>query len=148
MPLNNLLGSNLFLLTGNVSTGASTPTNGVYVNHSKTVASTNGYVTIAYRSYDITPIDYHTQLEKGSTATAYEPYHAPVTTPIYLPEPLKMVGDEAEYIDFEEQKQHFADGTSADVTLPAMPTLSGTNMLTVGTEVQPSNVYIKYEGAR
>lgn len=29
-----------------------------------------------------------------------------VTTPIYLPEPIKMVGDEAEYIDYAEQKLH------------------------------------------
>lgn len=29
-----------------------------------------------------------------------------VTTNLYLPEPLKMVGDEAEYIDYVEQKQH------------------------------------------
>ena len=36
----------------------------------------------------------------------YEPYHAPVTIPIYLPEPIKMVGDEAEYVDYSEQKQH------------------------------------------
>ena len=36
----------------------------------------------------------------------YEPYHAPITTPIYLPEPIKMVGDEAEYIDYAEQKLH------------------------------------------
>ena len=36
----------------------------------------------------------------------YEPYHAPVTTPIYLPEQIKMVGDEAEYIDYKEQKLH------------------------------------------
>lgn len=28
------------------------------------------------------------QLEKGSTATPYEPYHEPITTPIYLPTPL------------------------------------------------------------
>lgn len=45
-------------------------------------------------------------LNEGSTALPYEPYHAPITTPIYLPEPIKMVGDEAEYIDYGEQKQH------------------------------------------
>lgn len=28
------------------------------------------------------------QLEKGSTATPYEPYHEPIITPIYLPTPL------------------------------------------------------------
>lgn len=93
------------------------------------------------------------------TMPAYEPYgyRVPVTvtngtdtetTNFYLPEQIKMVGDEAEYIDYKEQKQYFADGTNTDVTLPALPTLSGTNTLSVGTEVQPSNVYIKYEGER
>lgn len=70
----------------------------------------------------------------------YEPYRTPVTTPIYLPEQIKKVGDEAEYIDYAEQKQHFVDGTSVDVNLPALPTISGTNTLSVGTGVQPSKV--------
>ena len=224
----------------------------------------------------ITPSDVsNIMLNTGSTALPYEPYHAPVTTPIYLPEPIKMVGDEAEYIDYAEQKQHrvrknlwdgeiesgswmgfnaddepykvdydircrsskliavknssvytisnhepstnvqvivqyrdnnkkfineygwadfpctfttpsnaaliefiirkpsnlkimpedcgdiqlelgstateyepYIENTDLDVTLPALPVLPGTNTLTVGTEVQPSNVYIKYEGER
>ena len=79
----------------------------------------------------------------AETMPPYEPYHAPVTTNLYLPEQIKMVGDEAEYIDYAEQKQHFADGTSTDVLLPALPTISGTNTLSVGTEVQPSKVEIK-----
>ena len=55
----------------------------------------------------ITPSDVsNIMLNTGSTALPYEPYHTPVTTPIYLPEPIKMVGDEAEYIDYAEQKQH------------------------------------------
>ena len=78
----------------------------------------------------------------------YEPYHAPVTTPIYLPEPIKMVGDEAEYIDYAEQKQHRIGADDIDVTLPALPTLTGTNVLSVGTAVQPSKVYVKYKGER
>lgn len=194
----------------------------------------------------------------------YEPYHAPVTTPIYLPEPIKMVGDEAEYVDYGQQKQHrvrknlwsgvveqgavsqlgdyisntkrirsknvpiepgtyaissnllllviyafndtqkiglcasiyqgshsytitvpagannisigmmkvvdgvqvditpsdfewgqvekgsevtnyepYIENTEVNVTIPALPTISGTNTLSVGTEVQPSNVYLK-----
>ena len=88
-------------------------------------------------------------LIKGSMLPdTYEPYHAPITTPIYLPEPIKMVGDEAEYIDFMEQKQHFADGTSVDVTLPALPTLTGTNVLSVGTEVQPSHIFAEFDKER
>lgn len=55
------------------------------------------------------------QLELGSTATEYEPYHKydiPITvtgtrsetTHIYLDEPLRKVGDYADYIDFKNQK--------------------------------------------
>ena len=48
----------------------------------------------------------------------------------------------------DDTYEPYIENTELDVTLPALPTLSGTNMLTVGTEVQPSNVYIKYEGER
>ena len=85
-------GSNacLFLLSGEQASGASSVTNGVSFQRSRTVASENGYVTVAYRnaSGEINPQNYTTQLELGSTATEYEPYHEPTTTPIYLPEPL------------------------------------------------------------
>ena len=73
----------------------------------------------------------------------YEPYRTPVTTPIYLPEPIKMVGDEAEYIDYAEQKMHRIGADDINVTLPALPTLTGTNVLSVGTAVQPSEIEVK-----
>ena len=44
------------------------------------------------------------QLELGETATEYEPYRVPVTANIYLDEPLRKVGDYADYIDFKNQK--------------------------------------------
>ena len=92
----------------------------------------------------------------GDTApTSYEPYgyKIPVvcggtTTNIYLDEPLAKSGNNADYIDYAAQKRHNSDGTESSVTLPEISTLAGTNTLTVGTEVQPSDVYIKYEGAR
>lgn len=84
------------------------------------------------------------------TMPAYEPYgyRVPVainnyTVTLYLPESLKMVGDEAEYVDYEEQKQYFADGSYANVTLPEIPTIAGTNTLSVDTQVQPSKVYVE-----
>ena len=43
------------------------------------------------------------QLEKGSSATEYEPYTS-VTKHIYLNEPLRKVGDYADYIDFKNQR--------------------------------------------
>ena len=55
------------------------------------------------------------QLEEGSTATEYEPYHKydiPITVTgtrsetmhIYLDEPLRKVGEYADYLDFKNQK--------------------------------------------
>ena len=43
------------------------------------------------------------QVEEGTTATDYEPYQA-VTTNIFLNEPLRKIGDYADYIDFKENK--------------------------------------------
>lgn len=74
-PRNTGSNHNLFLLSGNVTTGASSSANGVSSDQSRTVTATNGYVTIGYRTYQgVDPREYKTQLEKGSTATAYEPY--------------------------------------------------------------------------
>lgn len=44
------------------------------------------------------------QLEKGATKTEYEPYVEPVTTYIYLDQPLRKVGDYADYIDYANKK--------------------------------------------
>ncbi|MBE6138345.1 MAG: type II secretion system protein [Firmicutes bacterium] len=44
------------------------------------------------------------QLEKGNVATEYEPYIEPLTTNIYLDEPLRKIGDYADYIDFSSGK--------------------------------------------
>ena len=82
-------------------------------------------------------------VKHGDGTDTYEPYHAPVTTPIYLPEQIRKVGDEAEYIDYGEQKMHRIGADDIDVTLPAIPTLTGTNVLSVGTAVQPSRVEVK-----
>ena len=42
----------------------------------------------------------------------------------------------------------YIENTDIDVTLPELPTLTGTNVLTVGTVVQPSKVYIKGQKER
>lgn len=149
-PKNSADTTNIYLIAGAVSTGASYVNNGVSFNAPRTVTSSNGYVTVAYRiSGGINPSDYHAMLNTGSEPLPYEPYgyRVPVTvtngtdtqtTNIYLPEPLTKSGDNADYTDFVTKKQHYIDGTSADVTLPALPTLPGTNTLSVGTTVQPS----------
>lgn len=59
----------------------------------------------------------------------YETYHEPTTTNIYLDEPI------------EENESISLSDTNTNI-----PTIKGTNILTVDTTVQPSNVYIKVGG--
>jgi phage-related protein len=71
--------ANLFLQAGQVTSGESSGGNGVYSGHPRTVTTTDGYVTISYRLVDNStdvnnPQKSKTQLELGTTATAYEPY--------------------------------------------------------------------------
>jgi len=98
----------------------------------------NQNIAVAIHPSDISNI----MLNSGSTALPYEPYCTPVTTNLYLPEQIKKVGDEAEYISYSDQKMHRIGADNIDVTLPELPTLTGTNVLTVGTAVQPSGVEI------
>ncbi len=56
----------------------------------------------------------------------YEPYIEPTTTNIYLDEPI------------EENESISLSDTNTNI-----PTIRGTNVLTVDTTVQPSNVYVK-----
>lgn len=44
------------------------------------------------------------QLELGATNTNYEPYYEPVTHNIILDEPLRKIGSDADYIDFNGKK--------------------------------------------
>lgn len=53
-------------------------------------------------SYD--NLKFRFQLECGEDATDYEPYQEPVTEHIYLDEPLRKIGDYADYIDFKNKK--------------------------------------------
>ncbi len=79
---------------------------GVEPINSMTAISPCKFIRILSFGRKVPPISSTTMLNCGSTALPYEPYHVPVTTPIYLPEQIRKVGDEAEYIDYGEQKQH------------------------------------------
>lgn len=63
----------------------------------------NTYVMIR-NGQTVNNLKFKPMIELGSTATEYEPYVEPVTTNIYLAEPLRKVGEYADYIDFEKQK--------------------------------------------
>lgn len=110
---------------------------------------------------------------EGSEVLDYEPYYEgykiPIkvnddTTNIYLDEPLKKVGDYADYIDFKNQKVYRnvevidntgsltieesykgkVDNVGTDIELPTLPTKEGTNIIEVDTSIFPSNIEVQY----
>lgn len=88
-----------------------------------TIPANVEFIRLSYRTYgDGT----YAQLEQNSEVTTYEPYIEPTTTNIYLDEPI------------EENESISLSDTNTDI-----PTIRGTNVLTVDTTVQPSNVYVK-----
>lgn len=128
-------------------------TGAAYSNSSTITVSANQnakYIRFSYsNSFDLSAV----MLNSGSTPLPYEPYgyKVPVTVsngtdtltiPIYLPEQIRKVGDETEYIEYSTQKMYRIGAEDLDVTLPTLPTLTGTNVLSVGTEVQPSMVEV------
>lgn len=129
-------GSIVFFLAGNVSSGANNNTNGVDNIRPRTVTSVNGYVTIGYRNgtalgmADIIPTDYNCQIEKGSTATTYEPYYNGGSATC---EDLLSVGD---YTDVQEV-------IAGDVTRKVgIKVLDGTESWTVAsTNVLQADVF-------
>lgn len=78
--------SMVYFLNGNVSSGASNRINQVDASTPRTITTSTGYVTLAYRKGDAIglsnklPSDYECMIEKGSTATPYEPYRLAVYT--------------------------------------------------------------------
>lgn len=102
-PVGTGSATNVFIMAGEATSGASSYGNGVTSSSSRTITVTDGKYTIAYRSINSNnannPKDFKWQLEYGDTATAYEPYVTPQTV-TNLPM-LLSVGDykdEAELI--------------------------------------------------
>lgn len=86
----------------------SNPIGSKYTQEYTFTLANDSYVSLAFRNESNTAWDDSTtiQVELSQSATEYEPYHEPITTNLYLPEQIKMVGDEAEHIDYREQKMH------------------------------------------
>jgi len=80
-------------------------------------------------------------VEEGASSTEYEPYQEPITTLIYLDEPLK-IGDILKYTENVIER---SDGTKESISLPRIQTLSGTTVITTDTDVQPYNMEITYK---
>lgn len=112
--------TDIFLLSGNVSSGISPDANGAYQGRNITARSVDGYITIAYRANARTGSDSlpycKTMLSAGSTALPYEPYGYKlpvtttnrtdtVTTSIYVgSESLHRIDKYADYVDYSSGK--------------------------------------------
>ena len=91
----------VFAIAGIADSGASSLVNGVFSETPRVITVTDGYITIAYRNYNEFKIkDTVHQLERGSVATAYEPYHEEVRT-ITPPRPLNAIGEYRDVCDVE-----------------------------------------------
>ena len=104
---------------------------GAYIGKSLTVDSEKQAVSI-YVYGKPAGVDYelkmrNIQLEEGE-ATEYEPYHEPVTTNIYLDEPLAE----------GERRAYKENG------LPMLPMFKGTTVYEIDTSIQPSNMEVTY----
>lgn len=124
----------IFLLSGNVSSGAQNLANGVSNGVPRTVSSSNGYVTIAYRwlqETGIKPWNYQTMLNVGSTALPYVPHRYETNYDLFIGS-TKLGADE--YLDFGEQKVYkYISGTLTPTDPPApfppISTYKGENTL-------------------
>lgn len=70
--------------------------------------------------------------------------YEPITTHIYLKESLKT-GDVLRY---PENVLEHSNGTIDSVSLPKIPTFSGTTIISTDTEVEPSDMEITYKSRR
>ena len=68
------------------------------------------------------------QLEEGTAITDYEPFVEPITTNIYLDEPLSK----GQTISYPSDN------------LPKLPTFKGTTIYEIDTDIQPSNMEVSY----
>lgn len=136
-------GASIFLLSGNVSSGAATNTNGVwaktgsYVETSRTASPIDGYVTVAFRTMtesgrEYTPANANSMLNSGSTVLPYEPYgykipitNAGQTIPVYLGEVPTVRRVRKVVFDGTEG---WSENTSGENTFRAILVLSQANI--------------------
>ncbi len=129
------------------------------------------FTTAAGKTIDAIQLNYNSgfcyiyldtlQIEEGTQETEHEPFGE---YGIYLDEPLRKIGDSADYIDFKNQKVvrnvEVVDNTGTlsldeslrgltepieqSVELPKIPTKKGNCELSVNTQIQPSKTEYQY----
>lgn len=121
---------------------ASSTNTDLYLTGTSQVGKSIDYATIDYGANGTCKIK-NIQIEKGTTVTNYEPYIEPITQNIYLDEPLRKVGDYADYIDFKNQKV-VRKVKEEDISCQLPKTIAKTTIIEVGTSLPPSNIKGKY----
>lgn len=97
-----------------------------------------------YEGYHCENLIFTPQIENANVITSFEPYHEPITIEIDIgAEPL----GEGDYVDFQKNIRHNADGTTIPLTLPPIPTFYGTTIIDSPAEIPPSTIDVKYFGS-
>lgn len=118
---------------------------------SNTFVFNNAYINFVQIYISGTTVEFddiiELQLMKGTENLPYEPYVEPITTNIFLNEPLRKIGDYADYVDFKSKKAiHYSAGVATEETVNVdLPKLNAkTTIIEVDTSLAPSNIYGKY----
>lgn len=130
------------------------------------------YIYINKKNVTFDNVKYYPMLVKGSYTAddmlEFEPYKEPILSNVYLEEPLRKVGDYADYIDFKNQKivrnvkVNDDTGTMSieesysqqipvieeDIILPEIETFKETNVIETDTTISPSNIEVVYKSSK
>lgn len=120
----------------------------------------NPVVSMTYRNVYIREGSYKgIQIEYGKTSTSFEPYIEPTIINIYLEEPLRKVGNSADYIDFKNKNLVREVGVNSDgslysldtsikekMELPDIPIYEDYTQIQILTDISPSRIEIEYDG--
>ncbi|MBQ6687128.1 MAG: hypothetical protein IJN03_01230 [Bacilli bacterium] len=91
-----------YMLSGG-STGKSDTTANLSISKYVTYQQSNSLTYIHIPTGTTINETLYPQLENGTKITTYEQYTKPITTNVYLDEPLRAIGTNRDYIDFEKQ---------------------------------------------
>ena len=148
----------------------------IRMNFGQTLKKINEFEMIILNSYNFKTLDYITgiytsgrlyidvdsfQIEEGTKRTEFEPYFEPLNIDIYLDEPIRKVGNAADYIDIVNKKVFryieekngelvvlskckVEDIKEEDITGYDINLHKGTNIVTVETNVIPSKLETVY----
>ena len=118
-----------------------------YISGVANLSSTKGYITatvpdnaVYCRISSVITKKEYTQIEFGSVATEFEPYTEPITTNVYLNEPLGS-GD---VLNFKDKKVSNGYGFKESVECDLPTLIAKTSIVEIGTTVAPSNMKGKY----